>query len=317
MSVFLGIDTSNYTTSVAVYDSERKAVIHRRKLLPVKEGALGLRQSDALFHHTVQLPELFKDLFSEYRGNIDAVCVSERPRNVDGSYMPCFLAGVSAGQSVASAMGVPLYKFSHQDGHIAAALFSAERMDLMKAPHFAAFHVSGGTTEAVLVKPNQCSGSFNTEIICASSDLKAGQAIDRVGAAMGIGFPAGKELDKLSLKSVKEYKVKPYIKDGSCSLSGLENKCVKMLRDGEKAEDTAKYCLTYIGASLCEMCNFILERFPDITLVFAGGVLSNTLIRGMIKDKFSENAVFSLTEFSSDNAVGIAVLGEVVHNGSK
>lgn len=316
MAVFLGIDTSNYTTSVALYDSIKKKVIHRRKLLPVKEGSLGLRQSDALFHHTVQLPELFKELFLEYSGEINAVCVSERPRSLDGSYMPCFLAGVSAGQSVASAMRIPLYKFSHQDGHIAAALFSADRMDLIKSERFAAFHVSGGTTEAVLVSPND-NGSFNTEIICASSDLKAGQAIDRVGTSMGLKFPAGKMLDDLSQKSLKEYKVKPFIKDGNCSLSGIENKCMKMLKDGERNEDIAKYCLTYIGSSICEMCQYVLKKYPDIIIVFAGGVLSNTLIRSMIKENFPKNAVFSLPEFSSDNAVGIAVLGEVVHDGSK
>ena len=316
MAVFLGIDTSNYTTSLALYNSETKNVIHKRKLLPVKEGSLGLRQSDALFHHTVQLPELFQNLFSEYSGKIDAVCVSERPRSVDGSYMPCFLAGVSAGQSVASSMGIPLYKFSHQDGHIAAALFSADRMDLMKAKQFAAFHVSGGTTEAVLVKPND-NGSFSTQIICASSDLKAGQAIDRVGTAMGLKFPAGKSLDELSLKSKREYKIKPYIKDGNCSLSGVENKCMKMIKDSESPEDVAKYCLTYVGSAICEMCGYVLEKYPDITIVFAGGVLSNTLIRGMIKKNFADNAVFSLPEFSSDNAAGIAVLGEVVHDDSK
>lgn len=316
MAVFLGIDTSNYTTSVALYDSTEKKLIHKRKLLPVKEGSLGLRQSDALFHHTVQLPELFKELFLEYSGEINAVCVSERPRSIDGSYMPCFLAGVSAGQSVASAMGIPLFKFSHQDGHISAALFSADRLDLIESERFAAFHVSGGTTEAVLVSPND-NGSFNTEIICASSDLKAGQAIDRIGTAMGLKFPAGKKIDELSLKSGKEYTVRPFIKDGNCSLSGIENKCMKMIKDGEKSEDIAKYCLTYIGASICEMCRYVLEKYPDITIVFAGGVLSNTLIRSMIKDKFHENAVFSLPEFSSDNAAGIAVLGEVVYDGSK
>ena len=316
MPVFLGIDTSNYTTSVALYDSERKTVIHRRKLLPVKEGALGLRQSEALFHHTVQLPELFRDLFSDYCGAVNAVCVSERPRSVDGSYMPCFLAGVSAGQSVASAMGIPIYKFSHQDGHIAAALYSAKMMDLIKSERFAAFHVSGGTTEAVLVK-HSGSSSFSTEIICASSDLKAGQAVDRVGAAMGLKFPAGKKLDELSLKSSKEYKIKPYIKDGNCSLSGIENKCIKMIQSGENEENTAKYCLSYIGTSLCAMCRYVLEQYPDITIVFAGGVLSNTLIRRMIKEEFPKNAVFSLPELSSDNAVGIAVLGEVVYDDSK
>lgn len=311
MSVYLGIDTSNYTTSVAVYDSDNNRLIQKRKLLPVKKGALGLRQSDALFHHTVQLPELFKELFSEFSGKIDGVCVSTRPRSQEGSYMPCFLAGVSAAHAIASANGIPLYRFSHQDGHIAAALYSAGRMDIMNEGKFAAFHVSGGTTEAVLVKKSE-EGGFNTEIICASSDLKAGQAIDRCGGALNIKFPAGKELDALSLKSEKTYKIKPSVKNGNCSLSGVENKCKKMIENGEKAEDIAKFCLQYIGSSICEMCSFVLSEYPGITIVFAGGVMSNTLIRKMVADAFPQNAVFSLPEYSSDNAAGIAVLGEVV-----
>ena len=93
MPDFLGIDTSNYTTSVAVYDSEANKVYQTKKLLPVKQGELGLRQSDAVFHHTKQLPDMVELLFAEHDFAPEAVSVSVRPRNIEGSYMPCFLCG--------------------------------------------------------------------------------------------------------------------------------------------------------------------------------------------------------------------------------
>ena len=183
MPCFLGIDTSNYTTSCAIYDSENDTIIHRKKLLPVKKGELGLRQSDAVFHHTVQLPELMKELFADFDGEIDAIGVSDAPMRAEGSYMPCFLTGVCAAESIAAATGKPLYRFSHQQGHIMAALFSSGRRELYGKDFFA-FHVSGGTTQALLV-----SGELDARLIASSLDLKAGQAVDRVGVMLGYPFP--------------------------------------------------------------------------------------------------------------------------------
>ena len=152
MSYHLGIDTSNYTTSVAVYDNVANTVISHKKLLPVKEGEKGIRQSDAVFHHTVQLPQLINDLVSEFKGKISSVGVSTKPCNEDGSYMPCFLTGVSVAEAVSSFMNIPLYRFSHQDGHIAAALYSADKLDLINEEFFA-FHISGGTSQVLKVAP--------------------------------------------------------------------------------------------------------------------------------------------------------------------
>ena len=91
MAQILGIDTSNYTTSAALLDLETGEVHQEKQLLPVKVGEVGLRQSDAVFHHTRQLPELLERLRPFLENNpVCGVSVSTRPRNVDGSYMPCF-----------------------------------------------------------------------------------------------------------------------------------------------------------------------------------------------------------------------------------
>ncbi len=304
MSSFLGIDTSNYTSSAAIYCSETETVIQKKTPLPVKTGEKGLRQSDAVFHHIVGLPEAVNELFSEFNGEISAVGVSDAPRSESGSYMPCFLAGVSVARSVSSIAKIPLYRFSHQQGHIAAVIMSTKSFGLLSRD-FIAFHLSGGTTEAVLVKP--CSENiFTTEITAKSLDLKAGQAIDRTGVMLGLPFPCGARLDALSLKSGREYKVRASLKNADCSLSGIENKCKKMFSDGETGEDIAKFCIDSIICAVDGMCSALLKEYGDLPIVFSGGVSSNTLIRNYFKEKYG--AVFALPEFSCDNAAGTAFL---------
>ncbi len=302
--ISLGIDTSNYTTSVTVFNSENGEIISKKKLLPVKQGDKGLRQSDAVFHHTVQLPDLIEELFNNYEKKIECIGVSSKPRDDEKSYMPCFLTGVASAKTLSSVMKIPLHMFSHQQGHIAAVLQSANRIDLFKK-EFIAFHVSGGTTEAVYVTPDS-DKIIKTEMIFSSSDLKAGQAVDRVALSLGIPFPGGAKLDILSRKSDKEYKIKPSLKENTFSLSGVENKCNKMLSDGERKQDIAKYCIDYISFSLKEAVYYLLKKYGNIPLVFSGGVMSNSLIRERFTEEF--NAVFTKPEFSSDNALGIAVL---------
>ncbi len=301
---YLGIDTSNYTTSTAIYIPETNLIIQEKKLLPVKKGEKGLRQSDAVFHHTQQLPQLFTSLMSSCDEKINAVGVSTRPRNIEGSYMPCFTVGKCVAECIAAAENISVYPFSHQQGHIVAALYSADKLELINEP-FIAFHVSGGTTEALLVRPDS-EDIIKCEIFASSSDLKAGQAVDRVGLMMGLSFPCGIELDALAQTSEKSYKPKITLKDGNCSLSGLENKCDKMLKSGETHEDTAKFCIEYISATLEKMTEYAIEKYGDLPIVFSGGVMSNSIIRERFSKKFG--AYFAESRFSSDNAAGTAVL---------
>ena len=300
--MYLGIDTSNYTTSVALFDGEN--VVQKKKLLNVRQGERGLRQSEAVFQHTVNLRELFEELdFDNTNNTISGVGVSTRPRNVQGSYMPCFLVGESVAAAVSKFTGAPLYRTSHQTGHILAALYSAGRLDLLHE-QFIAFHVSGGTTEALLVSPDSKS-IIDVSVMAQSTDLKAGQAIDRAGVMMGLDFPCGKELDKLSLLSDKTFDVRPSAKGCDCSFSGIENKAHKMYNNGCSREDIAKFVITYISASIEYMASSLLDRYGNLPLLFAGGVMSNTLIRKNIKGKF--NAYFAEPAFSCDNAAGTAV----------
>lgn len=304
MGAYLGLDTSNYTTSAALYEPESGALRQSRLLLPVRPGELGLRQSDAVFHHTRQLPGRVEDTLSGFTGTISAVGASDRPTQAEGSYMPCFLSGAGAARSLGAALRVPVYAFSHQQGHIAAAALGAGRTDLL-AGEFLAFHVSGGTTDALLVRPDG-----ETVIACrqtaGSLDLKAGQLIDRVGGMLGLAFPAGPALETLALRESGMKMPRPTLRDGRCSLSGVENQCRRLLEQGKSPEQVARFCLLSVLAAVEAMTRALLERYPGRTVLYAGGVMSNSLLRDELSRRF--DAVFAPPAFSSDNAAGIALL---------
>lgn len=306
----LGLDTSNYTTSAAIFDTADGTVRQIKKLLPVKKGELGLRQSDAVFHHTKQLPEIIKKLFEDCGEAPAAAGVSVKPRNADGSYMPCFLCGEGLADSIGAVNGIPVYKTSHQIGHILAALYSADRLELLKE-RFIAFHVSGGTTDCLLAEPDGENIVRVTEL-GTSLDLKAGQAVDRVGLMLGLDFPCGQGLEALALKSGRSYKIKPTMKGVSCCLSGVENNCRKMLDDGESPEDTAMYCLQYICAAIGKMTRCAIEAYGKLPVIFAGGVMSDKIIRDRLESEF--DSYFAAPEFSCDNAAGTAVFAALKGN---
>ncbi len=307
MSVYLGIDTSNYTTSVAVYDPMRRRMVQRKKLLPVAQGQLGLQQSKALFYQIRQLPAVLESAFLEYGETaLTAVGVSSRPRMQPGSYMPVFLAGQAVARSIAVSHNIPCYETAHQNGHVAAALYAAARLDLLERP-FLAFHVSGGTTEALLITPDR-QQIFRCEVAAKTLDLNAGQVIDRVGGLLGLPFPSGGTLDKLSQNGAQPSGIRPALKGADCCLSGVENRCMAMKQKGVPEADIARFAIEYIYQTVKEMTDRLRQQYGDLPVVYAGGVMRNSLIRERLTRR---GGIFCDPEFSSDNAAGVAVLAAI------
>ena len=295
----LGLDTSNYTTSAAVFDGADGC--NAGRLLAVRPGELGLRQSDALFQHVKQLPALLEEL--EGRGllrDLKAVGASTRPRTVEGSYMPCFLAGESHGRALAAALGVPFSACSHQQGHLAAAAWSAGRTDLLDGP-FLAWHLSGGTTELLLVRPQGT--NVAAEKLGGTSDISAGQLIDRTGVLLGLPFPAGKALDALASESgpVRGFPVK--LNDLTFSLSGMENKVKALAEQGEPPAEIARFTLETVASAVRRATDAARKRWPGLPVLCSGGVASNRLLRTVMSD-----AAFAAPQYSTDNAMGAAIL---------
>jgi len=300
MSV-IAFDTSNYTTSIAYFDGNKG--LNCSKLLPVKSGELGLRQSDAVFHHTKSLPELSGRLFSDIDINtVSAVGVSTRPRAVDGSYMPCFLVGYAQAKLLSDALHVPLVEVSHQQGHIAAAAWSAGHLELLDQPHLA-WHLSGGTTELLLVNPSD--KNVDCKIIGGTTDISAGQLIDRCGQLLQLPFPSGKHLDLLSREGEKRDIFKVKCNAAHFSLSGVQNKVTDYYANtGNKAE-TAAYTLRCVCYAVKKATEQAAQEYGNMPVVFSGGVASNSMLREVM---MPSGAIFAEPEFSTDNAMGVAVL---------
>ena len=300
----LGLDTSNYTTSAAVFDGEEGR--NQGRLLEVRPGELGLRQSDALFQHVKHLPEVVEALLGEEGlGTVQAVGASTRPRAVEGSYMPCFLAGASQGQVLSQVLGVPFYAFSHQQGHLAAAAWSAGRLDLLDRP-FLAWHLSGGTTELLRVEPEEDGVAVRAEILGGTSDISAGQLIDRTGVLLGLPFPAGKGVEKLSRQAQKREYYKVKVNGLTFSLSGMENKVRQMVQRGEEPAEIAWFAQETVCRVVQACTKAAMEEYPGLPVLCSGGVASN----GRLKELLRQNcgALFAQPQFSTDNAMGTAVL---------
>ena len=305
--IYFGIDSSNYRSSAAAFFDDN-SYISCRKLLFVENGKCGLRQSDAVFLHTRQLPLVVSNVLEQIdTAKLKCVSVSSKPRNVEGSYMPCFLSGLALAKTLSSALSVPLLEFSHQDGHIASALLSANRLDLLNK-QFIAFHLSGGTTEALLVTPDNV-GGFNCEIIAKTLDISVGQVIDRVGVMLGLSFPSGPELEKLAINGLPLKNIRPSIKGTDCALSGAQNICEKLLKNGEEIENIAATAIEYVTKTIIKMVLEIRKKYGDLPLVFSGGVVANEYFKLNISEQF--DADFASTELSGDNAVGVAFLGKL------
>ena len=366
--ICVGFDTSNYTSSVAWFDGLSGA--NASRLLPVKAGELGLRQSEALFSHIKRLPELSDGLFAHLDpAQLAAVGVSTRPRAVEGSYMPCFLAGESQARVLASALHLPLYEFSHQQGHIAAVLWSAGRLDLLGS-EFLAWHLSGGTTELLLVR-STAAGEIDCEKIGGTTDISAGQLIDRTGQLLGLDFPAGKALDALACQGtgngkqgtdplaaahsvrhpvplsdeasgIRHQASDPPVAPAICrplapaqtmdqesgnvgtsiacpplgnrdffrvkvhgtefSLSGVQNQVQNYFAKGASEAETAYFALRSVIEAVKKATKNARTQRP-LPVVFSGGVASNSMLRRLMPE-----AIFGAPQYSTDNAMGVAVL---------
>lgn len=333
--VVLGIDTSNYKTSVALVSREGTILCNLQRFLDVKKGERGLRQSVALFQHVNRLPDMLEEAFRLLPADteLSAVAVSSKPRPAEGSYMPVFLAGVSAARTVAAARGIPLFTFSHQEGHVAAVRLGSP---LEHTERYLSFHFSGGTSECLLAEGGKL------EIVGGSRDLAFGQVLDRVGVAMGFAFPCGQELDRLAMEAAAQAgraadsdgvsagsgRVKgnllPRIKceDGSINLSGIETKCQRVLSAYRETHpfagpDREAFCRRLSIMLMDRLCQAMADQTAQLAeqnavtdALFAGGVSSSRFIRAYLPARIPGiRCCFGDPALSCDNAVGTALLG--------
>lgn len=310
-ALFLGVDTSNYTTSLALCNYT-DVILNCKVPLNVKSGEKGLRQSDAVFNHVKNLPiasEILREKIQSLNVSLTGVGCSATPRDVEGSYMPCFLTGLSAAELVSSANNIPLYKFSHQAGHIMAAITSACRnhsinRDDILSQRFVAFHISGGTTEVLLCEPD-LERIINISQIGGTRDINAGQLIDRTGVMMQLRFPCGAEIDKSALSYGDKFeKMRLSVSGMYCNLSGGENQAQKLIQNGESIGKVSSFVLDFVARTLEKITINVISEYGNVPIFYSGGVMSSQYIRKYL----CKYGMFADSEYSSDNAVGVALL---------
>lgn len=314
--MILGIDTSCYTTSIAVTDEQKKLVFEKRQILQVSEGERGLQQSKALFQHLNNFPQLIEAAFNSLKpGDIRAICVSSRPRSVEGSYMPVFTAGVNYAQVLAYALGIPLFTTSHQEGHIEAGIWSADndkKCENKLKNEFIAVHLSGGTSEILKVSP--LDSGYNIEKLGGSLDLHAGQFVDRVGVNLGLSFPAGSALEKLAQTSTGTLRIPSSVTGLNISFSGPETMAQRLIVAGEKKEDVARAVEHTITVTIEKVVRKVVENYNLKDILIVGGVAANQYLRRRLRERLEHRAVgariyFAEPNFSTDNSVGVSLLG--------
>ncbi len=306
---FLGIDTSNYKTSIAVVDDSNDIICDLRMFLEVKQGEKGLRQSDALFQHVKNLPILMDKMRTIFSEEITAVAYSSKPRPVEGSYMPVFLAGEGMARSIASALDVPAYGFSHQEGHV-ESIKTYSNFDSHE--NVLSCHFSGGTTE--VLKAETCDKGYNIEIIGGTDDISLGQVIDRAGVAMGYPFPAGEYLDEIAMKTpeASDRLTAIKVKDSRFNLSGIDTQIKRLIEAGQADDMLVKEIFDKLGDAVIKVICRSCEKTGINNVLMAGGVLSSRYLKNKLEDKLLKSGIetaFGNNGLSQDNAVGIALLG--------
>lgn len=311
---FLGIDTSNYTTSIAIVDLNGQVLLDKRIVLSVKPGELGLRQSDAFYQHVMNLPGLFFEVPQSLIDQLEWIAVSGRPRNVEGSYMPVFNAGVQFASVIGKSLNLPVHVVSHQDGHVMAGF---EQVAAMKEGPYLNLHISGGTTEFFTSRWDLEKKLFNTTVVGGTKDISLGQLVDRIGVYMGLAFPSGRLMDelvkeKMPITPIKALKLPIKTEEGWFNLSGFENK-LKVWIDQNYAPESVCYALfDQMGKLLYLSFRDLIEKHGPQGLVLAGGVMSNSIIRKHLEGLKAEfpNLDFVLIPqaYCTDNATGVARL---------
>ena len=297
--VYIGIDTSNYTTSAAAADKDGIIVGSERKLLEVKQGEKGLRQSDALFQHWKVLPELLSPLLEKYRGRIAGICAASRPRPVDGSYMPVFTAGTNLAKTLAASIGCEYMETSHQEAHFHAAAYGT---DIDPAKPVIMAHLSGGTLEFIL------KDGVKYELVFQTGDISYGQLLDRLGTDLGYPFPAGKYIDEAALKMASEGLKCPFkrvfMSESGLNLSGLETS-LRTAENSYSAEELSYFAMLRISESFVKATEHLKDKYNVSQVLVSGGVACSQFLREYCAPC---GYVFGQKEYCSDNAAGEALI---------
>jgi N6-L-threonylcarbamoyladenine synthase len=231
--------------------------------------------------------------------------------------MGSLLVGTSFAKSLAYGLDIPLIDVNHMQGHILAHFIEEKDYSKPKFP-FLAMTLSGGHTQIVKV-----SSYFNMEVIGETIDDAVGEAYDKSGKILGLGYPAGPQIDKLAqLGNPKAFKfTKPKVDGLNFSFSGLKTAILYFIQRETKAnknfisENLHDICAsiqyTIIGI-LMDKLKLAVKQTGITHIAIGGGVSANSGIRKALKEgenKFGWTTYIPKFEYTTDNAAMIAIVG--------
>lgn len=224
--------------------------------------------------------------------------------------MPVFTVGYNFAKVMANSLNCKFYETTHQENHIEASLLNSK---MINRDRFLSVHMSGGTTEILLLNRKKNSLEYNIEIVGGSKDISFGQFIDRTGVKLGYNFPAGKYIDKNAIDcDIKILKgLKTSVKEGYMNLSGLENQVNKLI-DSEDSKYISKLVLDAVVRNMYKSLTYICDLYNVNEVIFCGGVAASKYLRNNLSTKLRKDKIYSHftnPEYSTDNACGCAIIG--------
>ena len=231
--------------------------------------------------------------------------------------MGSLLVGTSFAKSLAYGLNIPLIDVNHMQAHILAHFIDEEGFEKPEFP-FLAMTISGGHTQIVKVN-----SYFDMEVIGETIDDAVGEAYDKSGKILGLGYPAGPEIDKRAqLGNPKAYKfTKPKVEGLNFSFSGLKTAILYFIQRETKVNSN------FINENLNDICasiqytviGILMDKLKLATkltgiknIAIGGGVSANSGIRAALKSgeqKFGWKTYVPKLEFTTDNAAMIAIVG--------
>ena len=302
--IILGIETSCDETGVAICDNYKiLASYNKTQYIHKKYG--GVVPEIASREHEKFLPQIAKRVLKESKLNysdLDAIAVTNGP-----GLMGSLLSGVSFAKGLSQGLNIPIIPINHLEAHLHSVFI--EFGDLIEPP-FINLLVSGGHTQLWMIQSN-----YKYSLLGETLDDACGEAFDKGAKTLGLNYPGGPEIEKLSKGG--DYKLidfpRPMIHDKSYnfSFSGLKTALINYIKKNNKysPNDVAASYQEAIVDTLVIKLNKAMDNFKIDTGIICGGVAANKRLREKLK-QLDKKILFPSLKYCTDNADMIAFLGE-------
>ena len=310
----LGIESSCDDTSAAILCNDKilSNVVANQKIHAAYGGVVPELASRA--HQQNIVPVVYQAIEKAgiSKKQLSAIAFTRGP-----GLMGSLLVGTSFAKSLAFGLNIPLIDVNHMQAHILAHFISEENHKKPPFP-FLAMTISGGHTQIVKV-----SNHFEMEVLGETIDDAVGEAYDKSGKVLGLGYPAGPEIDKLAqLGNPKAFRfTKPKVDGLNFSFSGLKTAILYFVQRETKTNPNfvkdnlndicASIQYTIIGI-LMDKLKLAAKQTGIKHIAIGGGVSANTGIRKALEDaehKIGWTTYIPKFEYTTDNAAMIAIVG--------